>query len=53
MKRKGIGDATEVTFTDFGLGTSVTDLAGMFREVPPGDEIQKLIKKWVARYEEP
>lgn len=49
MKRKEVGPVTVVTFTDFGLGVSVQDLAKEFGK-PPGSAVQKLINTWKDRY---
>lgn len=49
-ERLGLGPATLVTFTDFGLGLSVTDLYARFR--PNGNRaLQNLLDTWIARYE--
>lgn len=47
----GLGPHTLVTFTDFGLGLSVTDHYAYFR--PDGSKILgRLIQTWLARYED-
>ena len=51
-----IGPMTMVTFTDFGLGLSVTDRYGQFLPSSldkPSTPIGNLIDTWVRRYEKP
>ncbi len=50
VERMGAAAWTLVTFTDFGLGLSVTDLYDRFR--PDGSRaLRALIDTWISRYE--
>jgi hypothetical protein len=53
IKSKEIGNTTLITFTDFGMGVSLTERAFQFGKGLHKSPVKDLIDRWIRRYERP
>ncbi len=53
IKSQEIGNTTLITFTDFGMGVSITERAFQFGKGLSKSPVKELIDRWIRRYERP
>lgn len=53
IKSQEIGNTTLITFTDFGMGVSITERAFQFGKGLSKSPVKDLIDRWIRRYERP